>query len=387
MSALEIPTATHLPLLFEFTAEHTALREVLRRFFQADTSDTETGNWQRLLVDVGARDILMGSADGESSSTPVDLAIMAEEAGAALYPGPIVPTAVLGALPTYRSEGNSEQFVPTPQTDSPPSRRAFGRDPHFAQGVSYTALGTSLLGDPRPELTGRNHNGCYRLNGVVEPVWNIEHAGWLICEAMVDGALAVVLLNIGAPGVHMSTLHALDPSRPLGRVECRDAPAESVYTDPAIAVALRRRGDLVIAAELLGVAQCAFDRTIDHVAHRIQFGRTLGSFQAIKHRLADLLTRVELTRSAVYGAAWHLATAPEDIQTDIDLAVAAALAIDTATDVTRAAVQLHGGMAITWEHWAHRYLRRAHATAVLIGGAVRYRRRLADYADLREERR
>ncbi|MCV7086173.1 acyl-CoA dehydrogenase [Mycolicibacter hiberniae] len=147
---------------------------------------------------------------------------------------------------------------------------------------------------------------------------------------------------------------------------------------------MRRRADLVLSAELLGVAQRVLDGTVDYVSRRVQFGRTIGSFQAVKHRLADMLAQVELTRSAVYGAAWQLGDGPVTVQAEVDLAVAAALARQTAVEATKAAVQLHGGIGITWEHWAHRYLRRAHAVIALTGAASRHRGRLAGLIDSRD---
>ncbi len=146
----------------------------------------------------------------------------------------------------------------------------------------------------------------------------------------------------------------------------------------------RRTADLVTAAELLGVAQHAFDGTVEYVSKRVQFGRTIGSFQAVKHRLVDLLTAVELARSAVYGAAWGLARGQDDLQTDIDLATAGLLTRRAALSVGKATIQLHGGIAITWEHWAHRYFRRAHAVVALTGTAGGYARTLADLIDRRD---
>nr|PZN17348.1 MAG: acyl-CoA dehydrogenase [Mycolicibacterium hassiacum] len=147
---------------------------------------------------------------------------------------------------------------------------------------------------------------------------------------------------------------------------------------------LSRTTDLITAAELLGVAQHALDGTVDYVGKRVQFGRTIGSFQAVKHRLVDLLAAVELTRSAVYGAAWAMATAPDDVHTDIDLTCAGLLARRTALAVVKATIQLHGGIAITWEHWAHRYFRRAHSVVGMTGSTAAYARRLADLIDLRD---
>ncbi|NNH68552.1 hypothetical protein HLB23_01420 [Nocardia uniformis] len=297
---------------------------------------------------------ILCTGSAEPVGTAIDLAILAEEAGAALYRGPLVSTAVGGPLLTVAGSG----------------------------AVDGALLGAGITG-----LTGHRGGDGVRVNGTAEPVWELDGAESIVGELSIDGERTVVVLNRDTPGVTATELDGLDPSRSLGRVEFVDAVPDVVITGATALAALRRRGDLVVAAELLGVAQRTFDQTLDYVAGRIQFGRTVGSFQAIKHRVADLLTQVELTRSAVYGAAWQLTTAPESPRTDTDLAIAGAMAADTATAVTRAAVQLHGGIAITWEHWAHRYLRRAHSVVALTGGAPRYRRRLAELVDLEDGHR
>lgn len=373
MSALELD-ATHPPI-FHFTDEHAALRAVLRKFFteptaanlHADNRPPDT-DWRRLVGDIGVGDILFHGDAGETVSTPIDLAIVAEEAGAALYDGPLLSTAVLGPLLTEASLGR-------------PALAARLRE------CPRAALGAELLTGGPTGLTGTRDEDGIRVSGSVEPVCDLDDlhdSVPIVCMASIDGTPTAVVLLADAPGVHTTTLRGLDPSRSLGRIECRDATTEFALADADATAALRRRGDLVIAAELLGTAQWAFDQTVDYVSRRIQFGRTIGSFQAIKHRLADLLTQVELTRSAVYGAAWRLTIAPDDIHTDIDLAVAAAQAADTATTVTKAAIQLHGGIAITWDHWAHRYFRRAHSVVALTGGAPAQRRWLADLIDIKD---
>ncbi|OBJ73701.1 acyl-CoA dehydrogenase family protein [Mycobacterium sp. 1274756.6] len=339
MTAPPTQAPATLPDPFRFTEEHGALRSVLRDYLAADPAPS----WQRLLADIGADEILLGT-----DSTTVDLAILAEEAGAALYPGPIVSTAAAGALPGAAG---------------------------LVSGDVTVAAAPSLTGWGTDEITAQTAPGGAVCTGTIEPVWEAAGTPRVIAAADLDGAPAVLLLEATPVG----PLAGLDPTRALATLTVDAAPATVLCTgtqaEQAIGAA-RRRAELVIAAELLGVAQYVLDHTVDYVKSRVQFGRTIGSFQAVKHRLADLLVAVELTRSAVYGAAWQLAD-PDSPRAELDLTVAAALSRQTAVDATRAAVQLHGGIAVTWEHWAHRYLRRAHAVSAVTGSAARHRDRLA----------
>lgn len=322
---------------FAFTAEHDALREVLRDYFAA-TATTERGaRWRRLVTELGAGDLLFD----ESWSIAVELAILAEEAGAALFDGPLLSAAAVGPL------AGAAVFDQV---------RAGERAVSVA--VSLTGFGAE------PTL-------C----------WDHSAHAVVVAERSIDGEPVIVVDDGDVVGLH--AVSGLDLSRTLGRAG--GGTAQPLAVCPAdTRAAIRRRADLVLSAELLGVAQRVLDGTVDYVRQRVQFGRTIGSFQAVKHRLADLLAQVELTRSAVYGAAWQLADGPVTAQTEVDLAVAAVLARQTAVQATKAAGQLHGGIAITWEHWAHRYLRRAHAVTALTGAAGRHRRRLAALVDARD---
>ena len=325
------------PTLFCFTDEHRALRDLLREFFGGPA------DWSRLLGEVGADEILTGSA-----GTAIELAILAEEAGATLFDGPVLSTAALGELPA---------------------------------GSGTVAATPSLLGFGAGRLTAHRGQGGVLLDGTTE-VWDARAGARVVTDAALDGEPAVVVVD--APDA-LRTLSGLDLSRRYGRLHAAATPATVLATGEAAVCAVRaarRRADLMISAELLGVAQHCLDGTVEYVSQRVQFGRTIGSFQAVKHRLADLLSAVELTRSAVYGAAWELAGEQSpDVETG--LAVAAALSRQTAAEVTRAAIQLHGGIAITWEHWAHRYLRRAHAVIAMSGSAAAHRDRIAGICERR----
>lgn len=337
---------------FVFTAEHTALRDVLGVFFEDPGDD----GWRKLLSDVGADEIVFDSGLPDSSATAVDLAILAECAGAALFGGPLLPSVSAGVL---------------------------------AAGVGNAALLAPLRDGTRTVAAARGAQLSTNLSGGIDvtavPVWNATGADVVVVTGTLDGRPAVALLD-SAAGL-AEELSGLDLSRSLGRWTARAVqPAVLLHGAEAEAVrtALARRADLVISAELLGVAQHVLDATVQYVDKRVQFGRTIGSFQSVKHRLVDLLAAVELTRSAVYGAAWRVGSEPQALDTDIDLAVAALLSRQAALAVTKAAVQLHGGIAITWEHWAHRYLRRANSVVALTGSPSKCRSRLAGLIDRRE---
>ncbi|MEU8900297.1 acyl-CoA dehydrogenase family protein [Nocardia sp. NPDC048505] len=356
--------AAELPPLFEFTDEHHALRELLRRWFEQAGPAAE---WGRLCAETGVGELLFGDATGEFAGTAIDIATVAEVSGAALFGGPVLSMAVAGALAEVPSVG---------------ALRA---------GTMTVAVADSVLGRTgvaHPRLHGEAAGAT--LSGRIEPVWDLGCPDLIVCAVRADGSDDVLaVLRAEATGVELERMTCLDLSRGIGRIDCAEVTPEFVLSGDAarrVTAAMRRRADLVLAAEALGAAQCALDRTVEYARSRVQFGRTIGSFQAVKHRLADLVTQVELTRSAVYGAAWALAAAPERPGTAVDLAVAAAVAAETAVGSARTAVQLHGGIAITWEHWAHRYLRRAHAVAALTGGAAAHRRRLADLLEPRDGR-
>lgn len=366
MTATDHPSVAMQAPMFEFTAEHDALREVLLKFLASTSTLEPHKRWRRLLTEVGLGDILCAPDGGESRASAIEHAIAAEALGAVLLGGQLMSTAAIGVL----SSMDDVWSAVTEQVRA--GQRA------VSAAVSLTCAGTS--GVEFSEATGQ-----YVASEFVEPTWDFIAGAFVVVDGSLDGEPAITLFDGAAGG--FSGLSGFDPSRPLGRLQCRGATPLAVTSGAAAADALttiRHRLDLIVSAELLGLSQWVLDATVQYVGQRVQFGRTIGSFQAVKHRLADLLAQVELTRSAVYAAAWQIEDQPSAIQTDVDLAVAAVLARETALDTTRAAVQLHGGIAITAEHWAHRYLRRAHSMVALTGSAGSHRRRLAALFDIAE---
>ncbi|MEH6379565.1 acyl-CoA dehydrogenase family protein, partial [Streptomyces sp. KLMMK] len=246
-------------------------------------------------------------------------------------------------------------------------------------------------------------------------------AGVLLVAARAGGyARGRTLLFVLRPdvvrGVRRTRLTALDETRPQARIELRDAEADLLgLKDDEVPAALARLGGSVaamLAAEAVGAADRALELTIEHVRTREQFGRPIGSFQAVKHRLADLYVSVQAARSAAYYAAWAAggtaggaaeaadagvagdaemagdakvaagAGAADDVRAAGDAGIALAQALETLRAVTAEAVQLHGGIGVTWEHDVQLYFKRAASDGLLFGPPERLRARAAEAAGL-----
>jgi alkylation response protein AidB-like acyl-CoA dehydrogenase len=197
----------------------------------------------------------------------------------------------------------------------------------------------------------------------------------------VPGALYLVEAN--APGVHRTPLVSLDMTRQLCQITFDDAEARPVVIGAAAEAAVSAglaAGAAILAAEQLGLAQRCLDMTVAYVKDRRQFARQVGSFQAIKHRLADLWTTIALARAASRYAAACLADGDPDAPVAVALAKSACS--DAAVLAAHECVQLHGGIGFTWEHPAHLYLKRAKAASVAFGTPGAHRAALASLANL-----
>ncbi|MFF1302126.1 acyl-CoA dehydrogenase family protein [Streptomyces sp. NPDC058307] len=238
-----------------------------------------------------------------------------------------------------------------------------------------------------PAGTPRTHG--WRLYGQVDQVLDGHSADLLLVAAHAGGfARSRTLLFLvpgDAPGLVRTRQTALDATRPQARVQLRDVPAELLGDDDGADVlgALARTGDAaaaVLACEAVGAAERVLEMTVEYVGQREQFGRVIGSFQAVKHRLADVYVQLQAARSAACFAAWAVAT--DDEQRVGGLALAQAL--DALRTAAAEGIQLHGGIGFTWEHEAQRYFKRATADELLFGPAHRLRAHAADAARLFE---
>jgi hypothetical protein len=198
-----------------------------------------------------------------------------------------------------------------------------------------------------------------------------------------NGPLALFLVELGGSGVTRESLETLDPTRGVARLTFAGAPAERLG-EPGeglpLAEALLERAAVMLAFEQVGCAQAALEMARDYARERYAFGRPIGSFQAIKHKLADIYIAVELARSNAYYGAWALHTDAAELP--IAASVARISACDAGWLASKENIQTHGGMGFTWQMDCQFYYRRAKLHALALGGTREWKRRLI--AELRK---
>jgi len=286
--------------------------------------------------------------------------VVMEEIGRAVAPVPFLSSAVLATIALLRA-GDTATV------------------PALAQGELTAALVVPLSSAPGDPVTAlrADEDG---LSGSVACVAGADASDVLVVPVAGRDGLELHTVARGAAGVQISPLLALDMTRPLAAVSFSGSPSSLVGAgDEPVAEAIRT-GAALLASEQLGVAQWCFDTTLDYVRQRRQFGRTIGSYQAIKHRLADLWFEVGAATAAARYAADTCARGAEDA--DAAAAIAQAYCGEVAVHAAEECVQLHGGIGMTWEYPAHLYLKRAKSDQLAFGTAYRHRARLAELVDL-----
>jgi alkylation response protein AidB-like acyl-CoA dehydrogenase len=299
---------------------------------------------------------------GGSGFGHLELALIAFELGAALAPIPFASSVYLAteALMVGGSIEQKERLLP-----------------QLAAGKS---IGTFALSEQAGTFGADRVSATFedgRLNGGKVPVCDGDIADVAVVVALSSARRPILALTeLNQAGVQVRPLDSIDPSRGLARVEFRDAKAELLGDggDTKRLEHIIERAAVLMAFEQLGGAQRALEMTREYCMGRYAFGRPVASFQAIKHRLADLYVEIELARSNAYYGAWALSTSSDR------LAAAAAGARATASDAFELAatemIQLHGGVGFTWEFDCHLFYRRAKHLALALGTAAEWRERL-----------
>jgi alkylation response protein AidB-like acyl-CoA dehydrogenase len=361
------------------TEELQELRDSVRRFLsdRAPISRVrelmETGDgidravWQQAGAQLGLLGLAIPEEYGGAGFTFAEQAIVLEELGAALYGGPYLASGVLAA---------------TALLASPDEQARRDLLPGIASGeVIATVAFTEDDGSWDPaaaRLAAAKDGDGWRLDGHKSFVLDGGAAGLVLALAVADGSLSLFAVDGGAAGLTRATLPTLDQTRKLARLEFESVPARLIGS-PGDAAAVMDRvlnvAAIALAAEQLGGAQRTLDLTVEYTKVRHQFGRPIGSFQGLKHRLADLLLEVESLRSAVTYAA--SAVAEDSSEVPVLAPLVKAYASDTYFHVAAEAIQMHGGIGFTWEHDAHLYFKRAKSSELFLGDASYHRERLA----------
>lgn len=294
----------------------------------------------------------------------VDALVFAEETGRALAPGPFISTNVAGFAIS--------------QSGSPAQQELLPRIVSGEQMVTW-CLAEELAGWDAAKMrcSLRRTADGYTLDGVKLYVESAESADFLLVVASCDGELVEVLVPATAPGITIDGHVSLDLSRRSGAVTFTEVAVPASALLPGFdAEALERQlqvAAVLSCADSVGGAERVLERTVEYTMERVQFGRTIASFQAVKHRCADLLLLLESARAATHYAALAVSEKGEDAALAVGLAKAHAA--DTYATIAGEGTQLHGGIAFAWEHDMHLFVRRAKANQVLFGSSSWHRHR------------
>lgn len=339
-------------------ADHCDAAAVLARVESAEPHDREL--WKALTDGMGLAGLLVPEELGGQGATHREVAVVLEELGRAVAPVPYLTSAVVA----------TETLL---ACDTDAARELLGP---LASGRTVGALAVPLAAAPGDALPDVREEGGV-LHGRVSGVADAVAADVLL----VPTGTGLFAVDLPANGVTVEPLTSLDLTRPLAAVTFDGARARAVSPEsgPAVRQGLRAGAGL-LASEQLGVADWCLTETVRYTKERNQFNRPVGSFQALKHRLAQLWLEVVNARAAARNAADSLAGASPE--TDLATALAQAYASPVAVHVAEEALQLHGGIGMTWEHPVHLYLKRAKADSIALGTAGRHREELAGLVDL-----
>jgi alkylation response protein AidB-like acyl-CoA dehydrogenase len=322
--------------------------------------------WRLLGTEMGLAGLGIAEDLGGAGGGLAELTVVAEELGRALLPVPFFSSTVLAGQILARCP------------DAGPDLLA-----QVAAGGELAAFaGTDPDGCWRPdrlpvEANADGRQASVRLHGQADFVLDGAAAAHLVVAARTPAGCDLFLVAGDAEGVRRQALETLDPTRAQASVSLENTPGTPLTTGGAGAAAVSAGLDValvVLAAEQVGGAAACLDLAVEYAKLRHQFSRAIGSFQAIKHKLADLLLLVEMGRSAVDRA---MAAEHDPARLAEAAAVAKIWCSDAYTTVATENVQIHGGIGFTWEHDAHLYFRRARADEQLLGDATFHRERLA----------
>jgi alkylation response protein AidB-like acyl-CoA dehydrogenase len=294
----------------------------------------------------------------------VELAVLFEEMGYALAPSPLLSSTVAGlALAARGSEEQKDRWLRP-----------------LAAGEARGALALFDAGTPAAiggfEMEAKADGEGVVLDGEKVLVMDADTADFFLV-ATADGRRHLV--ERGAEGVSISAEPSIDLTRRLYAVRfdgVRLAPEATLDGAQEDYLPVLWRACVAVAAESTGIAQRTMEMAVEYAKDRKQFGRPIGSYQAVSHRCAQMLLETENSRSAVYGAAWAADAAPESLP--LAASMAKAYASDAGWRVPDASIQVHGGIGFTWEHDLHFFLKRAKANAATFGDAKWHRERVAD---------
>ena len=365
---------------FTFSEEQDELRRTIRRFLDDKSPSTEVRRlmetpdgydeavWKQMAQELGLQALHIPEEYGGQGFSFVELGIVLEEMGRALLCAPFFSTVAVAAnaILNAGTEGQKKALLP---------RIASG------ETIATLALGEPDKGWTADDITLEAKDGV--LNGTKTYVIDGTTANLIVVAAREAGTTGTDGISLytargDAEGLSRKNLEAIDLTRKLAKLDFTGVKGELLGEKGTAWPALERTLDhaaVALAAEMCGGAQRALDMAVQYAKDRVQFGRPIGSFQAIKHKCADMLLEVESAKTAMYYALW--VAAADDPELPVVAPMAKAYAADAFFKAARDNIQVHGGIGFTWEHDAHLYYRRAKSDELMFGDAPYHRELLA----------
>ena len=364
---------------FALSDEQEELRRTVRSFLEQKSPESEVRRvmetdegyaaavWDQMAQQLGLQGLIVPDDLGGSGYSFRELAVVLEEMGRALLPTPFLSSAVMAtsALLHAGDAAAAKELLPALASGEAIATLALGE-------------GNGRWDETGVELAARPSGDGFLLSGTKRFVLDGHVADIFVVAGRTEGGVSLFAVDGAAPGLTRTPLSTMDQTRRLAHVDLVDVPGRLIGTEGGAWPGIERTLQLAavgLAAEQVGGAQRCLEMSVQYAQDRIQFGRPIGSFQAVKHKCADMLLHVELARSAAQYGAWCAA------ELDGDLPVAAAMAKSYCSEayfaVAAETIQVHGGIGFTWEHPAHLYFKRAKSSELLLGAPVHHRRLLA----------
>jgi alkylation response protein AidB-like acyl-CoA dehydrogenase len=323
--------------------------------------------WQQMASQLGLHGLTIPERYGGSGYTYLELIVVLEEMGRALLCAPYFASVALAAnlLLTSDDESAKRDYLPG-----------------IADGsiIATVALAEASGGwnEEGIAVSAVERGGGWVLSGEKRYVLDGHIADLVLVAAHTPAGLGVLAVEKGASGFSATPLQTMDQTRKQATLAFESTPARPIGTQeegwPAISKMLNL-AVVALAAEQVGGAQKVLEMAVDYAKVRVQFGRPIGSFQAIKHKCADLLLEVESAKSAAYYAGW--AAAEDNAELPVMASLAKSYCSDAYVHAAAENIQIHGGIGFTWEHPAHLYLKRAKSSELLFGDPAYHRELLA----------
>ncbi|MGK2930767.1 MAG: acyl-CoA dehydrogenase family protein [Acidimicrobiales bacterium] len=364
---------------FAFSDEQEELRNIVRSFLEnkspesavREQMETEKGYddavWKQMAEQMGLQSLIIPEEYGGSGYSYVELTVVLEEMGRSLVCAPYFATVVLAANTILQSGDDAAKKALLPGIAS-------------GETVATLAL-TEANGrwdEQGVEATATKSGDGYTISGEKMFVLDGHTADLIIVAARTDAGVSLFHLNSDASGLTRTPLSTMDQTRKQAKLTFENTPATLIGTDGGGWDVISTVLDLTavaLAAEQVGGAQYVLEMAVQYAKDRVLFGRPIGSFQAIKHKCADMLLEVESAKSAAYYAAWCAAEMNDELPSVASLAKA--YCSEAYFHASAENIQIHGGIGFTWEHPAHLYFKRAKSSELLFGDPTYHRELLA----------